>query len=177
MKKIIFQGIFISFSFFASWFLLSKINWVSILKVQKITDKTEEKIGDVFWDIINKSEDEDTNPFAKNALDSIVSKICLENNFDRELIKIHIVRKDEINAFAMPNGHLLVYTGLIEASENQEELSGVLCHEIAHIQLNHVMKKLIKEVGLSTLISMTSGGGGTEVIKETIKLFTWEPTN
>ncbi len=170
MKKIIFQGLFISFLFFASWFLLSKINWVSILKVQKITDKTEEKLGNIFWNIINKSEVEDTNPFAKNALDSIVSKICLENNFDRKFIKIHIIKKDEINAFAMPNGHLLVYTGLIEASENQEELSGVICHEIAHIQLNHVMKKLIKEVGLSTLISMTSGGGGSEVIKETIKL-------
>ena len=32
-----------------------------------------------------------------------------------------------------------------ENSDSQEELVGVICHEIAHIELNHVMKKLVKE--------------------------------
>jgi predicted Zn-dependent protease len=59
---------------------------------------------------------------------------------------------------------------LIKNADNEEELAGVICHEIGHIELNHVMKKLLKEVGISVLASMTSGNGGTEIIKETSKI-------
>lgn len=167
MKKTIFQGIIIIALFFSTWFVLTQINWVTIFNVKKVTDKNEEKLGELFWEIFQKTEKENKNPFVVNAVDSIVTKICSENNIDRKSIKVHLLDKDDINAFALPNGHLIVYTGLILNSENQEELSGVICHEIAHIQLNHVMKKLIKEVGLSVLISMTTGNGGSETIKQT----------
>jgi predicted Zn-dependent protease len=83
---------------------------------------------------------------------------------------LHIIEKDEINAFALPDGHLVVYSGLILNVDSPEELSGVLSHEIAHIELNHVMKKLVKEVGLSVLISMTTGNGGSKTIHETAKM-------
>ena len=81
-----------------------------------------------------------------------------------------MLNKDEINAFALPNWHLIIYSGLIHNSDNQEEFTGVISHEIAHIELNHVMKKLVKEIGLSVLISMTTGNGGAEIIKETAKM-------
>ncbi|HEY9170614.1 MAG TPA: M48 family metallopeptidase [Lutibacter sp.] len=170
MKKTIIQALIIIGLFFATWFVLLQINWVTIFKIEKITDKTEEKLGELFWEIFQKTERENVNPFVVSSVDSIVTKICSANKIDRELIKIHILNKEDINAFALPNGHLIVYSGLILNSDNQEELSGVISHEIAHIQLNHVMKKLVKEVGLSVLISMTTGNGGSEIIKETAKL-------
>src|SRR5690606_8652338 len=55
-------------------------------------------------------------------------------------------------------------------AENPEELIGVIGHEIAHVELDHVMKKLIKEIGLSVLVSMTTGRSGSEVIKETTRI-------
>lgn len=170
MKKIFTQGIIVLVLFFSTWFVLTQIDWMTVFKVHKVADKTEERLGELFWDIFKKSEKENINPFVASSIDSIVTKICSENGIDKQFIKVHIFDKDEINAFALPNGHLLIYSGLVLATDNQEELSGVICHEIAHIQLNHVMKKLIKEVGLSVLISMTTGQGGTEIIKETAKL-------
>lgn len=170
MKKVIFQGTISIFLFVGTFFILTKIDWINIFKVPQVTDKTEEKLGELFWDIFQQTEKENKNPFVVSAIDSIVSKICLANNIDREFIKVHILVKDDINAFALPNGHLIVYSGLIINSHNQEELSGVICHEIAHINLNHVMKKLVKEIGLSVLISMTTGNGGPEIVKETAKI-------
>ena len=128
MKKTIFQGIIIIALFFSTWFVLTQINWVTIFNVKKVTDKNEEKLGELFWEIFQKTEKENKNPFVVNAVDSIVTKICSENNIDRKSIKVHLLDKDDINAFALPNGHLIVYTGLILNSENQEELSGVICH-------------------------------------------------
>lgn len=170
MKKIIIQGTITVLLFFGTWFVLSKIDWVGVFKIQKITDKTEQKLGDLFWEMFNRTEKENKNSFVVNTIDSIVTQICVSNEIDRKFIKVHILNKDEINAFALPNGHLIVYSGLIKNSDNQEELSGVICHEIAHINLNHVMKKLVKEIGLSVLISITTGNGGSETIKEAAKM-------
>ena len=170
MKKTIIQGLITVVLFFATLFALQQVNWVSVFRVQKLTDKTEEKLGELFWDVFKKTGKENKDSFVNNSVDSLVTKICSANNIDREKIKLHILDKDEINAFALPDGHLIVFTGLILNSESPEELSGVIGHEIAHIQLNHVMKKLVKEVGLSALISLTTGNGGSETIKETAKL-------
>jgi beta-barrel assembly-enhancing protease len=170
MKKILFQGLISVILFFAIWLGLKQFDLLKIFKVQKITNKTEQKLGDLFWEMISKSEKELKQPFLVNCVDSLVAKICTSNKIDEGAVKIHIINKDIVNAFALPNGHLVVYSGLILNAENQEELCGVLGHEIAHIQLNHVMKKLVKEVGLSALISITTGSGGTEIIKESIKI-------
>lgn len=170
MTDTIYKGAISIALFAALLFGLNQIDWVSLFNVQENTKKTEEKLGDLLWESIEMSETEITDSFVVHVVDSIVSRICSTNMIDREHIKIHILDKDEVNAFALPNGHLVVLSGLILAADNQEELTGVICHELAHIELNHVMKKLIKEVGLSVLVSMTTGSGGSEIIKETAKM-------
>ncbi|MEJ5963333.1 M48 family metallopeptidase [Pedobacter immunditicola] len=170
MKKTLIQGSIAAALFFATWFVLAQIDWVTYFRIEKVTDKTEAKLGELFWEAFQKSEKENKNPFVVSSVDSIVTKICLANKIDRDLISVHILDKDEINAFALPNGRLVIYSGLIKNADNQEELSGVICHEIAHIQLNHVMKKLVKEIGLSVLISIATGNSGSEIVKETAKM-------
>lgn len=170
MKKIIIQGAITVILFFGTWFVLTQIDWVKVFKVQQISVKTEQKLGELFWELFKKTEREIDNKLTVNSIDSIVNHICKSNNIVREKTKVHVLNKDEINAFALPNGHLIIFSGLILNSDNQEELAGVICHEIAHIELNHVMQKLVKEIGLSVLISMTTGDVGTEIIKETAKI-------
>lgn len=170
MNKILSQAVILVALFFATWFIFSQIDWMTILKVEKLTNKTEEKLGDLFWDSISRFDKEVKNEKITAALDSLLSKICVSNNIDKEQIKMHIVNNDEINAFALPGKHLVIFSGLIISCDNEEELSGVICHELAHIELNHVMKKLIKEVGLSVLISMASGNSGSNIAIKTSKL-------
>jgi predicted Zn-dependent protease len=170
MKKSILQGAITIVLFFGIWFALSQIDWVHVFRVQKVRNNTEQKLGDFIWETFKNTEKENKNSHVVKAIESIVNQICKSNEIDSESIKIHVLDKDEINAFALPNGHLIVHSGLILNSDNQEELTGVICHEIAHIELNHVMKKLVKEIGLSVLISMTTGNGGGEIIKETAKI-------
>lgn len=170
MKKAIIQGIIAVLFFFGTWSALTQIDWINIFKIEQVTDKTAQKLGELFWDAFKKSEKEIKNSQVVNAVDSMVTHICKENKIDSHKLKIHVLNKDEINAFALPNGHLIIYSGLILNAANQEELAGVISHEIAHIALNHVMKKLVKEIGLSVLISMTTGNSGIELIKETAKI-------
>ena len=90
MKKIIFQGLITILLFFGTWFSMTKLNWLDIFKIQKITDTTEQKLGDLFWDVFKRAETENKNKHIINAVDSIVTHICKANKIDKEKIKIHI---------------------------------------------------------------------------------------
>jgi beta-barrel assembly-enhancing protease len=50
----------------------------------------------------------------------------------------------EVNAFALPGGPAFVFTGLITASDSEEELAGVLAHEISHVVLRHGTSRMSK---------------------------------
>jgi predicted Zn-dependent protease len=143
---------------------------MSLFKVDAVQMNMEQELGDMFRKILYDAEEEIEDDFVVNALDSLVSELCNANDIERSRIKLHVVDRKEVNAFALPDGHLVIYSSLILAAESEEELCGVIGHEMAHITLHHVMKRLIKEVGLSVLISMTSGGGGTEAVGETARM-------
>ncbi|XP_033636534.1 metalloendopeptidase OMA1, mitochondrial-like [Asterias rubens] len=55
---------------------------------------------------------------------------------------IHIIDKDEKNAFVLPNGEIFVFTGILKAVSNEEQLGTVLAHEIAHVVLNHAAEQV-----------------------------------
>jgi predicted Zn-dependent protease len=50
---------------------------------------------------------------------------------------VTLLQSGEINAFALPGGYLFVQRGLLEATDNETELAGVLAHEIAHMTARH----------------------------------------
>lgn len=164
--KALFKGLSIVVTFFGIWFLLSQIDYVTFFKIDKAKSATEKGIGDMIWDQIKATEDIIVNDSITKSLDKLLKPLCKENGIERDSLKVHIIKKDEINAFALPDGHLVVYSGLIEASMNEKALIGVLGHEIAHIENNHVMKKLSKEIGFSVLMSITTGNNNSQVIRE-----------
>jgi predicted Zn-dependent protease len=45
---------------------------------------------------------------------------------------------NEVNAFSLPGGYIYVYKGLIDFAESDDELAGVLAHEVAHAAFRHV---------------------------------------
>jgi beta-barrel assembly-enhancing protease len=149
------------------WFGLSQINWIGILGLDVLTQKTEQELEGLLWDAIQDSEEICSDTEANEALQSMWTRICETNQLDSSSVKVHLVNNDEINAYAFPGGHILIHSGLVQILESPEELAGVLGHEVAHVQLNHISKKLAKEVGVSILLSAAGGGSAAgEAIKE-----------
>jgi len=169
MKKILTELVLTVGIIVAVWFGLSQVDWMKLFKIKQTTQNTEEKIGDLFWKMMQNSETEMTSDSIVAPVDSILTRICKANSIDRKKIKLHLLRKDDINAFALPGNHLVIYSGLITTCGNEAELYGVIGHELAHMEKNHVMNKLVKEIGLSVLISMSTGNGNSEAIKSAIQ--------
>ena len=166
MKKILGQGLVVVGLFLGTWWLLSKIEWVSIFRVETISRDAEKKLGELMLEVFQQDSKEIKDSFATRALDSVVSRICFANGIDRTIIKVHLFSNEDVNAFALPDGHLVVYSGLIADAKNSAELAGVIAHELAHIQLNHVTQKLVKEIGISALLTLTTGSGNGDAIRE-----------
>lgn len=170
MKKILLQGTAIAVLFISIWTILKQVDWMNLLQVEQATATTEQQLGDLMWDVFAETKTEIHDTTVVKPIDSIVSHICTTNDIDRTTLIVHVLNNDEINAFALPNGHLVIYSGLVASASNQEELAGVIGHELAHIELNHVMKGLVKEVGLSTVLSISTGSAGPDAIKNISKV-------
>ena len=64
---------------------------------------------------------------------------------------------ETLNAFCTPGGYIYVYTGLIKFLDSEDELAGVMGHEIAHADLRHSTRQMTKVYGVSTVISVLTG--------------------
>ncbi|KFA89888.1 M48 family metallopeptidase [Archangium violaceum] len=64
---------------------------------------------------------------------------------------------ETVNAFALPGGHIFVYSGLLRAADSEAELASVLAHEVAHVTSGHARQQLASQVGLSTLQQLLFG--------------------
>jgi len=82
-------------------------------------------------------------------------------------MKFYLINGQEPNAMAIPGGYIVVTTGLIVLAENEDEIAGVLSHEIAHVTGRHVVQLIEKTKRLNLaslaaiLIGAIAGGGGT----------------
>ena len=53
-----------------------------------------------------------------------------------------VLDTDEINAFATPGGFVFVTRGMLRKVESEDQLAGVLAHELAHVCLKHGLKSI-----------------------------------
>lgn len=74
----------------------------------------------------------------------------------------HVADDPAINAFAIPGGHVVVFTGLIRAADSAEELAGVLAHEAEHVLQRHSLKGIVHQLGWKVVLALFVGewGGG-----------------
>ncbi|TKB73367.1 MAG: M48 family metallopeptidase [Nitrospira sp.] len=70
---------------------------------------------------------------------------------------VTVVRSDTVNAFALPGGYVVVFTGLMKKAESPEEVAGVLAHELNHVVQRHAMERIVKTLGLVAIASIVFG--------------------
>ncbi len=137
-----------------------------------ITDRVpigfDKSLGEQFSDQLNSNPiqypvlKQETNPQLYAYVQQVVNKLL---NTGRVVHKddfewdIHIIKDDSVlNAFCVAGGHIYVYTGLIKYLDSEDQLAGVLAHEIAHADLRHTTNQIVKNYSLSIAIALIFGG-------------------
>lgn len=70
---------------------------------------------------------------------------------------VTLVKSETVNAFALPGGTIVVFTGLMKQAESPEEVAGVLGHELNHVLLRHGVQRLVKQLGLVAVAAILLG--------------------
>ena len=124
-----------------------------------ITIQEEEEMSREVMKVIIKHYKIINDPLIVNYINQIGQKILSAlppQPFDYHF---YVIKNDEYNAFATPAGHVFVNSGLLEAMENEEELAGILGHEIAHVVCRHISQQIerSKKIGIATLAGVAAG--------------------
>ena len=70
-----------------------------------------------------------------------------------------VVNARDINAFALPGGPMYVNSGMIVAAKSEDEMAGVMAHEISHVALRHGTAQVTKAQKYSVLSGIMGMGG------------------
>ena len=74
-----------------------------------------------------------------------------------EMLEFHLAERPDINAFAAPGGVVVVNSGLLKQAGSAEEVAGVLAHEIAHVELRHSLRQIVRSAGLRVIFGALAG--------------------
>jgi Zn-dependent protease with chaperone function len=92
-------------------------------------------------------------------------KTSVVNSFYKELhydisypVEITVIQSDEVNAFAVPGGHIVVYDGILEGMKTPGQLAALLGHEASHIQLRHSLRNIFRSMARKMFLLMIVGG-------------------
>ncbi len=100
--------------------------------------------------------DEDANSVANIAIARFVDQ-ALQGVDTPFVVDIQVVDNPVPNAFALPGGQAYYFSGLLQKTQNSDEFSAVLAHEIGHVVARHGMQKMISSAGTGLLVGFVLG--------------------
>lgn len=76
--------------------------------------------------------------------------------------EVSVFQDDTPNAFAIPGGKIGVHTGLLDVSDNQDQLAAVLGHEVAHVLARHSNERASAQQATGLALAVAQGAGGVD---------------
>lgn len=134
-----------------------------------ITVREEEELSREFLQVLFQHLDIIREPLVDDYINRLGQRLL--EPLPPQPFKFHFYMVDEptYNAFATPAGHVFINSGLFVALESEEELAGIVGHEIAHVVCRHISKKIerSKKITAATMAGVVAGmllgaGGGGE---------------
>lgn len=78
--------------------------------------------------------------------------------------EVEIEESEEVNAFALPGGRMVILAGLVRAAGDRDEALGVVAHEIAHVTHRDGLRSVARRAGIWAALDLLLGGSGGAVV-------------
>jgi predicted Zn-dependent protease len=117
------------------------------------------------------------DPQITEYINDIGHRISAHANDGNHKFTFFVIDDPNINAFALPGGYIGVHTGLLEATRSEDELAGVLAHEVAHVTQRHIARAvhansrqsiLSTAIMLGAILAGVAGGASGDVMQGAI---------
>lgn len=114
--------------------------------------QVDERIGEASYGSIMLGLDEDTA--ASAMLQRFGDRLALSDKFD---LRFHYVNSEQVNAFAMPGGDIVVFSGIVQGMERPEQLAALLAHEATHVHERHSTRMIVRQMAGYLFLSLLIG--------------------
>ena len=143
----------ISLSFFAEWI------------VQYIPFEVELSLAEKFVEYVPLENDD--NVQKQQYLQSLADKLALAQRLPEGMIvHLHYIDDEEVNAFATLGGHIMIHRGLMEKLPDENSLSMVIAHEIAHIKHRDPIIALGRGVMVAAILTVVTGSNDSALVQQ-----------
>jgi predicted Zn-dependent protease len=109
------------------------------------------------YPILDSAKNQEVYRYLYKIRDNILNsgKVDYKNEFQWRL---RIIKNDStLNAFCTPGGYIYVYTGLMKFLDSEDQLAGVLGHEIAHADMRHSTRQMTTQFGIKIMLDVVAG--------------------
>jgi len=138
-----------------------------------LSKNDEARLGRAIMAQIRQSGQVVEDPLVTEYVNEIGHRIAAQANNDGiHDFSFFVIEDPVVNAFALPGGFIGVHTGLLEATRNEDELAGVLAHEVAHVTQRHIARSIHSgqrqsimsmAIMLGAILAAAAGAGGDAV--------------
>ncbi|MBT8448398.1 MAG: M48 family metalloprotease, partial [Gammaproteobacteria bacterium] len=110
----------------------------------------EQELGDNYMRLLRRELSINSDPLVQSYINQLGFRLVAANP-DAEDRKFYffVVNDPSVNAFAMPGGYIGINSGLIQRAESENEIAGVIAHEIAHVTQRHIARRIEQQQQLS----------------------------
>lgn len=143
-----------------------------------LSKNEENRLGRAIMAQIRASGEVVEDPQVTEYINEVGYRLAAQANADgNHEFSFFVVDSSVVNAFALPGGFIGVHTGLLDATRSEDELAGVLAHEVAHVTQRHIARRihatqrqsiLSTAIMLGAILAGVAGGADGDVMQGAI---------
>ncbi len=118
------------------------------------------KIGKLALESLELEGTRVTDKVVVDAVQEMVSRLEPHSELKGLTFEVRVMDSPEVNAFCLPGGKMVVYTGLLKKAKTAEQVAGVLSHEMAHAIKRHGLQRITESLGIVVAIELMIGDVG-----------------
>ena len=123
--------------------------WLAEKAAEQIPVSMEVTLGETMFENMVGQYKKNDNLTAK--VNEFVQAVDFKTGYP---IKVTVVQEDEMNAFALPGGNIVIFDKLLNRLESKEELAALLAHEVSHIHYRHSLKSIFRSLSGYLVIAL-----------------------
>ena len=105
-----------------------------------LSTSEQRRLGSVFMRSVRAALPVIDDPLLSDYIEGLGGRLAAASGQAERRFDFFLIDRAAINAFAGPDGHIGVFSGLILATESESELAAVMAHEIAHVTQQHLLR-------------------------------------
>ena len=107
-----------------------------------VSKQQEYKLGKSWLQAFRRHVELHDDPILQSYLEQLSYDLVAHSDLEDTRLTVVVVNNPTINAFAVPGGVIGIHTGIFTYADNEDQLSSIIAHEIAHLSQRHFARSM-----------------------------------